>query len=207
MAQEKMTREDWNQIYVGGQFDYDKEPNRHLKHALNLLRERGVTQGLLLDCAMGEGRNSIYSALQGFTVHGFDISDEAMSHARKTAEALGTQIHTSQSDTDIYDYSTEKWDVILVLFYPAIRPILDRIKQALKPGGYLILASPMVGMEKIAPEAHPDILNNLYEPGELARTFQGYEILINNEIVDFMDFFRKAKLPMVEFMARKPLIQ
>ncbi len=205
MSQQKMTREEWNQIYAGGQFDYDRDPNRHLRRALAWLQERGCTQGLLLDCAMGEGRNSICAAQQGFTVHGFDISDEAMRHACERAEKLGMKIYTHQSETDDYDYGAEKWDVILVLFYPAIRPIMDRIKRALKPGGYLILASPMVGMEKLTPDAHPDILNNLYEPGELARTFHDYEILINDEIVDYMDFFRVAKLPMVEFMARKPL--
>lgn len=205
MSQHKMTHEEWNQIYAGGQFDYNKDPNRHLQRALAWLQERGCTQGLLLDCAMGEGRNSIYAAQQGFTVHGFDISDEAMRHACERAEKLGVKIYTRQSEADDYDYGAEKWDVILVLFYPAMRPILDRIKRALKPGGYLILASPMVGMETLVPDAHPDILNNLYEPGELARTFCDYEILINDEIVDYMDFFRVAKLPMVEFMARKPL--
>lgn len=204
MAQ-KMTREDWNQIYARGDFDYCGEPNRHLVYALGLLRERGVTQGILLDCAMGEGRNTIYAALQGFTVHGFDISDEALNHAQERAEQLGLKIHTCQCETDDYDYGREKWDVILVLFYPAIRRIMDRIKQALKPGGYLILASPMAGMEKLVPDAHPDILDNLYEPGEMAHTFHDYEIILDNETVDWMDFFRVAKLPMVEFIARKPL--
>jgi hypothetical protein len=83
---------------------------------------------------------------------------------------------------------------------------LDRIQRALKPGGYLVLASPMVGMEKVAPEVHPDILNNLYEPGELAQTFKGYEILVDEEILnEYMDFFRTGKVPWVQFLARKPL--
>ncbi len=204
MVQPKMTREDWNRIYASGNFDYNKQPNRLLACALDLLQARGITSGRLLDCAMGEGRNSIYAAQRGFTVHGFDISDEAMSHANQRAEALGLQLHTHQSETEDYDYGEEKWDVILVLFYPAMRRIMDRIQRALKPGGYLILASPMAGMEKIVPDAHPDILNNLYEPGELARTFQGYEILVNTEMIDYLDFFRVAPVPMVEFMAHKP---
>ncbi len=202
---QKMTREDWNLIYAGGDFDYNREPNRHLVYALSLLRERGVTRGMLLDCAMGEGRNAIYAALQGFTVHGFDISDEALNRAQERAAHLGLKIHTYPCETDDYDYGKARWDVILVLFYPAIRRIMDQIKQALKPGGYLILASPMAGMEQLVPDAHPDILDNLYEPGELAHTFHDYEIVFNSETVDWMDFFRVCKLPMVEFIARKPL--
>ena len=205
MKPHKMSREEWNQIYAGGEFEYNKDPNRFLIRALNLLQERGVTGGLLLDCAMGEGRNGLYAAQQGFTVHGFDISDEALNNAQQRAAQVGVTISTRQSEADTYDYGQEKWDVILVLFYPAIRRILDRIQHALKPGGYLILASPMAGMEKLVPDAHPDILENLYEPGELKRTFPEYQILVDNEIVDYMDFFRAAKVPMVEFMARKPV--
>jgi 2-polyprenyl-3-methyl-5-hydroxy-6-metoxy-1,4-benzoquinol methylase len=207
MTQEKMTREDWNQIYEQGEMEYERQPNRFLMRALDLIKQRGLTQGLLLDCAMGEGRNTVYAALQGFTAHGFDISDKAMDNAHQRAAEMGVEIYTRQAEAETYDYGTAKWDVILVLFYPAIRLILDRIKKALKPGGYLVLASPMVGMEKVAPELHPDILDNLYEPGELAQTFLGYEILVDEEILnEYMDFFFQiAKIPWVQFLARKPL--
>jgi hypothetical protein len=60
-------------------------------------------------------------------------------------------------------------------------------------------------MEKIAPDTHPDILDNLYESGELARTCQEFEILVDEEIEEYMDFFRSAKIPWVQFLARKPL--
>jgi 2-polyprenyl-3-methyl-5-hydroxy-6-metoxy-1,4-benzoquinol methylase len=206
MTHQKMTREDWNLVYEQGELDYEKQPNRFLMRALKIIKEQGLTEGMLLDCSMGEGRNTVYAALQGFTAHGFDISDMAMKHAQQRAAEVGVTIYTQQAEDDAYDYGVEKWDVILVLFSPPLRRFLDRIKKAIKPGGYLILASPTVGMKEAAPDTHPAVLDNLYESGELARTFQDFEILVDEEITgQYMDFFRTAKVPWVEFLARKPL--
>jgi len=204
MTHQKMTREDWNIVYERGELDYEKQPNRFLMRALKIIKEQGLTEGMLLDCSMGEGRNTIYAALQGFTAHGF--SDTAMEHAQQRAAEVGVTIYTQQAEDDAYDYGVEKWDVVLVFFSPPIRRFLDRIKKAIKPGGYLVLASPMVGMREVAPDTHPSILDNLYESGELAHTFQDFEILIDEEITgQYMDFFRAAKVPWTEFLARKPL--
>jgi hypothetical protein len=64
-------RQEWNETYREGR-DFNPQPNKFLAEMVN-----GRRSGLALDVAMGQGRNALYLASQGWRVTGIDISDEA----------------------------------------------------------------------------------------------------------------------------------
>jgi SAM-dependent methyltransferase len=94
--------------------------------------------GTALDVGMGEGRNAIYLAQQGWQVTGVDVADQALAYAQKRAKALNVKITTVEQDVDQFDWGTNKWDLIVVS-YAGGREYASRVLKALKPGGVLVL--------------------------------------------------------------------
>ena len=73
----------WNRVYSSSQPIFNNSPNALLVDAV-----RGRRPGTALDLGMGQGRNALFLAQQGWTVTGVDISDVALSQARLQAEKL-----------------------------------------------------------------------------------------------------------------------
>ncbi|MFQ5965775.1 MAG: hypothetical protein ACE5KZ_15995 [Candidatus Scalinduaceae bacterium] len=63
----------WNKRYDTEEYMYGKEPIKLLKENINLL-----TKGKALVLAMGEERNAVFLAKNGFDVEGCDISEIAI---------------------------------------------------------------------------------------------------------------------------------
>ena len=66
-------KERWNTRYDRKMYIYGKAPTAFLRQKIDLL-----TRGKALVLAMGEGRNAVYLAQNGFDVTGIDISDVAI---------------------------------------------------------------------------------------------------------------------------------
>src|SRR5262249_40811098 len=99
-------REMWNGTYrqsVG----FSHEPNRLLVDSV-----RGVAPGEALDVMMGQGRNALYLASQGWHTTGIDISDEGLRLAREAAAAQHLALTAEQADAESYDFGTAKWDLV-----------------------------------------------------------------------------------------------
>ena len=72
-------RQFWNDRFRVG-IGFNHEPNKLLVDTI-----KGRKPGTALDVAMGQGRNAIYLASQGWKTTGVDISDEGMRQARDAA--------------------------------------------------------------------------------------------------------------------------
>jgi 2-polyprenyl-3-methyl-5-hydroxy-6-metoxy-1,4-benzoquinol methylase len=84
---------------------------------------KGRRPGRALDVGMGNGRNSIALAQNGWQVTGFDIAALGVQQANLKAARLGVSLTTSvQSDQD-FDFGVNRWDLI-VLTYQPFRDIL-----------------------------------------------------------------------------------
>jgi SAM-dependent methyltransferase len=111
---------------------FNAEPNPLL---VETVRRRRA--GAALDVNMGEGRNALYLARQGWQVTGVDFADQALAFARQRAGQLGVQLTAIHHDTATYNWGTACWD-LLVLCYADDSAHVARVHSALKPGGLLV---------------------------------------------------------------------
>ena len=127
-------REAWNDLYSnrsGREFPH----NTFLADAI-----KGRTPGRALDIGMGEGRNALFLAAQGWEVTGFDISDVGVKLARETAQKRGLKLDAVVDDVDRFDYGRQRWDLVVGMYMHAmITRNADNIIESVKPGGIVVV--------------------------------------------------------------------
>lgn len=195
------TRQRWNYLLtdsVARARMLNEAPN-----ALLVETVKGLKPGTALDADMGEGRNAIYLAQQGWQVTGVDIADKALAYAQKRAQKLGVKLTTIEQNMATYDWGTNKWDLI-VLSYAGGRDYAPQIAKALKPGGRVVIEA-----------FHMDATQRLTVVGGDYRVFfktnelptlygdAGLKILRYEEPLDVADF-TKEKLRLVKMVAQRP---
>ena len=78
--EQRQPREVWNEVFT-------KRQGREFPHNKFLAETiKGRKPGRALDIGMGEGRNALFLATQGWEVTGFDISDVGVQLAREAAQ-------------------------------------------------------------------------------------------------------------------------
>ena len=195
------TRQRWNYILTDS-LARTKVLNA-APNALLVETVRGRKPGTALDADMGEGRNAIYLAQQGWQVTGVDIAEKALAFAQKRAQATGVKITTIEQPMASYDWGTNKWDLI-VLSYAGGRDYAPRVAQALKPGGLVVIEA-----------FHMDATNQLQVVGgdyrvffntdELPKLYSavGLKILHYEEPMGVADF-TKQNVRLVKLVAQRP---
>jgi 2-polyprenyl-3-methyl-5-hydroxy-6-metoxy-1,4-benzoquinol methylase len=147
-----------------------------------------------LDIACGEGRNSVFLALKGFTVTGLDISDVGLVKAAKRAEKEGVSVDFQQVDLDEYRF-TEQFDLI-INFNFLLRYLIPAEMQALSPGGLLIIDTIMESPQLLATH-NPDYFLRRGELQRICEDFPGeilfYEELPEDEMPTARVLFRKSQ--------------
>jgi 2-polyprenyl-3-methyl-5-hydroxy-6-metoxy-1,4-benzoquinol methylase len=123
----------WNRFYGDPTSEYNRAPNSFLTTIVE-----GMKPGTALDYAMGDGRNAIYLAKLGWTVHGFDMSDVGVTMAKQRAAELGLQVNATACTDAQYDFGKERFDLIL---FSWSMPLVDvrKVIDALKPGGIVVM--------------------------------------------------------------------
>src|SRR5262249_41685217 len=104
-------RKAYDEIYSKGTL-FRTEPNAFLMRTI-----AGRKPGHALDVAMGQGRNALWLASQGWDVTGFDISPVGIEQARKQAEARGLHIETLVLPYEAFEWGREKWDLIVFSYF------------------------------------------------------------------------------------------
>ncbi len=129
-------RDRWNRSLV------DDSSYRFNKDANNLLVQTvsSVQPGKALCVAMGQGRNALYLARNGWEVTGFDLADRAIAEAVKKAEAEKLELHTEINSFETFNYGENQWDLITWLYGGClnVENIASTINSALKPGGLFV---------------------------------------------------------------------
>jgi 2-polyprenyl-3-methyl-5-hydroxy-6-metoxy-1,4-benzoquinol methylase len=123
----------WNRVLTAENPRFNTDPNAFLVRMI----ERRPT-GRALDVGMGQGRNAIWLARQGWDVTGFDPADRAVALARELAAEAGVTIATETVGSEEFDWGSERWDLV-VLSYVTVREWVDTIHRALRPGGLVVL--------------------------------------------------------------------
>lgn len=175
---------------------FNPQPNTLLVEAV-----RGEVPGAALDVSMGEGRNALYLAQQGWQVTGVDYADKALAFAQQRARQLGVALTTVVHNVNTYDWGRNQWD-LLVLCYVDEDAHLAQVQAALKPGGLLVLENfhTDVNLAWQGRQGQPvgfatDELKNLYAAA-------GFDILRYEESLGVADFSRETQR-LVKLVARK----
>jgi SAM-dependent methyltransferase len=125
--------ERWNRILTAAEPRFNTAPNAFLVTVTT-----GLTPGRSLDVGMGQGRNTIYLAQQGWESVGFDPADRAVAAAQAQAATLGVKITASVARAEDYDWGENRWDLI-VLSYVGAREYAMQAVRALRPGGMVVV--------------------------------------------------------------------
>ena len=177
---------------------FKKTPNTLLVQTVT-----GKRPGDALDIGMGQGRNSIFLAGQGWNVTGFDVADEAVAAAVNNATSLGLVIDARISSMQQFDFGIGKWDLIVHVYEGCLdgdNGKFQKITNALRPGGLLVFeffhrnAGAKLGMENFGCTSGSS--------RELVERSGQYKLLFYSEEEAIADFTLK-KLKVIKLVAER----
>jgi SAM-dependent methyltransferase len=128
--------------------------------------------GKALVLAMGEGRNAVFLAEQGYDVDGCDISTIALKKANRLAAERGVRIRVCQADLRVSKLEQEKYDLVTCIGYLQL-DLIPQMKASLKPGGMVVMC------------VHTTFGNTRYlDEGELLHLFRdtGMKVILYREM-------------------------
>jgi SAM-dependent methyltransferase len=143
-------RAGFNRLYrAENQTRFTTEPSAFLAAMIKRMKP-----GKALDVAMGQGRNAVFLATQGWDVTGYDIAEEGLSVAQENARRAGVHLTTVHAGWDDFDHGREQWDLISFIYTDA--PVMDpkfvaRVQAAVKPGGHVLFDRPYRNLESPEP--------------------------------------------------------
>ena len=191
-------KERWNLKYEGTTYIYGKEPTAFLNEKLSLLKK-----GKALVLAMGEGRNAVYLAENGFDVTGVDISAVGIEKCERLAEERGVVVNSVVADLTDYDMGSEQYDLI-TNFYFFDKSILPEVIDSLKPGGIFIFETYSRDHSKHS-KFGPKNPDYLVKPNELLEIFKSLRILYYEDTVtELNEGMHKGTAALIRLIARKP---
>lgn len=167
----------WNERYATPDYHFGTAPNEFLESQRHLLKP-GIKA---LAVADGEGRNGVWLAEQGLDVHTFDLSPNGIAKARALAAARGVTLRIDQGDIHNWDWPEAAYDVVVAIFIqfspvPERTKVFAGLKQALKPGGLLLLEGYRPEQLKYG-TGGPKEVEQLYTRALLEQTFGDFTSL------------------------------
>jgi len=184
---ERLEIDRWNQVLTSNSPRINWKPNGFLVEMV-----QGRKPGRALDVGMGQGRNALWLAQQGWDTTGYDPAERAVALARENASKLGLKLSMIVAKDSEFDLGVAKWDLIL-LSYVEIRENAARAVRALAPGG-IVVAEYFHQDSKNAPGGFAD--------NELVRLFDGLRI-VRYEDTEAVADFGMQKTRLVRICAEK----
>lgn len=166
----------WDERYAVEDYIYGTEPSGVL-----IRRNHWLKPGAKALCvADGEGRNSVYLAQHGLKVTAFDGAAAAVDKARRLAAERGVEVDYSVQDIFDWNWPAAEFDLVAGIFIQFVGPegramIFDRMKQALKPGGVLLLHGYTPRQLQFG-TGGPGAAENLYTAGMLRKAFADMQV-------------------------------
>ena len=170
---ERWEIERWNRSLTSNSPRINWKPNGFL---VEMVKDR--KPGRALDVGMGQGRNTLWLAQQGWDTTGYDPAERAVALARDNAAKAGVKLNTVIATDSQFDMGIAKWDLIL-LSYVEIRENAAKVRRALAPGG-LVVAEYFHNDNGAAPGGFTD--------NELLRLLDGLRILRYEDTEAVADF-------------------
>lgn len=198
----------WSKRYrdAGNDYLFGVAPNRFLAAHRQLL-SAGATA---LSVADGEGRNSVWLAEQGLAVTALEISPVALEKAARLARGRQVEVEFIQTDIMTMTWPVSAFDFVVGIFIqfvgPADRDILfSRLKQAVRPGGLLLLHG-YTPKQLDFRTGGPSAVENLYTEALLREAFGDFELLVLKEYEDELTEGNghRGHSAVIDLIARRP---
>ncbi len=169
-------RNRWNKRYSAREYIYGKRPLKLLEEKLGLL-----VKGKALVLAMGEGRNAVFLARNGFDVDGCDVSDKAIEKSKLFARERGVALNAFVADLEEYKIPANSYDLITCFYYTQ-RDLIPQIKGGLRKGGMVMFETYSIDQLKYGKDA-PGPKNPAYllKHNELLDLFRDFHIIFYRE--------------------------
>ena len=185
--------ERWNRILTAPKPAFNTAPNAFLAAII-----KGIKPGRSLDVGMGQGRNTIYLAQQGWDSAGFDPAERAVAAAQEAAQKLGVTITTQVARAEDFDWGDARWDLI-VLSYVGARDYVPLVLRALRPGGMVVVE----GFHRDATKTRSIGGGVVFDTNELLKLFAGLRV-VRYEDTDAVADFGLEATRVVRLAATKP---
>jgi 2-polyprenyl-3-methyl-5-hydroxy-6-metoxy-1,4-benzoquinol methylase len=186
--------ERWNRILTAPKPAFNISPNAFL-----VAVTKGLKPGRSLDVGMGQGRNTIYLAQQGWESVGFDPAERAVEAARAQAATLGVKITAQVARAEDFDWGQARWDLI-VLSYVGARDYASKVVRALRPGGMVVVE----GFHRDATKTRAIGGAVVFDTNELLEVFAPLRVVRYEDAEDVADFAGQANTRVVRLAAVKP---
>ncbi|WP_303885030.1 class I SAM-dependent methyltransferase, partial [Dysgonomonas mossii] len=202
----------WDERYNIEEYRYGETPNLFFKETIDIL-----PTGKILLPADGEGRNSVYAAIRGWTVDAFDQSSQGRDKALRLAQKNNVDISFSFKVIDFEDvsenYITGSYDAIALTYVHLPVQLKERYHRSLLPllkiGGHIIIegfSKEHVKHQQQNPSAGgPPHVDMMYSKQEILSIFDSLEIdlLEEKEVRLTEGIGHNGKASVIRFIGQK----
>jgi 2-polyprenyl-3-methyl-5-hydroxy-6-metoxy-1,4-benzoquinol methylase len=158
----------WDKRYRASSSKKMSPPSEFIKHWIDR-----CPSGRALDVACGRGRNALFLAASGYEVDAIDISEEALSNARRTAQESGLKLNWILHDLDEEFCPDSPYDLIIMVHYINL-PLLASLARQLNPGGILLCEQHLATGAEVAGPSNPAFR---LKPQQMRKAARGLKIL------------------------------
>ena len=202
----------WDERYNIEEYRYGETPNLFFKETIDIL-----PTGKILLPADGEGRNSVYAAIRGWTVDAFDLSSQGRDKALRLAQKNNVDISFSFKVIDFEDvsenYITGSYDAIALTYVHLPEQLKAKYHRSLLPflkiGGHIIIegfSKEHVKHQQQNPSAGgPPHVDMMYSKQEILSIFDSLEIdlLEEKEVRLTEGIGHNGKASVIRFIGQK----
>jgi len=135
--------------------------------------------GAAIDLAMGRGRHARLLARAGFRTFGVDVKLDAVREAAARARADSLIVRGWCADLTKTPLPSGFFDVVLVTRYLQ-RDLFPAIRQLVRAEGVVLYETFTVNQRQLG--FGPTSPDHLLHPGELRQFFEGFEVLLYEEV-------------------------
>ncbi len=195
----------WDERYAGVDSVYGKEPNKFFKEQIDKIKP-----GKILMPGDGEGRNGVYTAVNGWIVDSVDYSAVARDKAVQFAHDSGTKISYLVIDLAEYEPHLNYYDAVGMIFLHLNKDLrktfFEKAVKSLKPGGTLIFEG--YSKEQLGrTSGGPQNLEMLYDMDEIKNIFNelNAEIAVKELVSLSESKFHSGEASVIRFVGTRKI--